>query len=159
MEPRINEELVLRAERGDPKARLRILRRHLGSVWGLALYRVGDPVQAAEITRKVFVKVLSDLSRLPDPRKLRSWIHDIACGMIRLTARGGGGAEGVPASGGEGSLEKIRSLPQNLRHPAVLRYFEGLSYEELSSALGTSPDGVDQLLRRAKDLVRQRSRP
>ena len=153
MTARADDGLVLRAERGDRDARAALVRRHLRQVWGLALYQAGDPVEAARITKEVFLRVFRELPRLPDQRKLRVWIHGIAVDVIRKTRP----AEGAKrtAAREEAALEGLRSLPENIRKPLVLRYFEVLPYSKMSSRLGSSREGIDQLLRRAKQLIRR----
>ncbi|WP_395143952.1 RNA polymerase sigma factor [Armatimonas sp.] len=44
--------------------------------------------------------------------------------------------------------EAIESLPENLRAPILLRFFEGLSYEEIATVLGCPPGTVATRLHR-----------
>lgn len=151
-----DEELALGAAKGDEKARSALIRRHLGQVWGLALFHTGDAARAADLTRDLLVNALSGLGRIPDPRKLRSWLHTSSLEAIQKViaeAPPGARASGAPAARGEGALDKMQLLPDNLRQALVLRYFEGLSYGKISTRLGVPRDRVDLLLRRAKEMV------
>ncbi|MCZ6601519.1 MAG: sigma-70 family RNA polymerase sigma factor [Planctomycetota bacterium] len=149
-----DQDITSQAGRGDRSAQTTLIRRHMGQVWALARYHVGEPVLAAKITRRALVKALAGISRMPDPRKFRSWLHETALEIIRDT-RSGSGTAGDASTGParDEALVKVQSLPENLRGPTVLRYFQGASYANISSRLGVSRERVDQLIQRAKQLV------
>jgi len=53
-------------------------------------------------------------------------------------------------------LDAVRSLPDRQRDAIVMREFEGRSYDEIATRLGSSQGAVRQLLHRARSSMRQR---
>ena len=49
-----------------------------------------------------------------------------------------------------GVRRALELLPSNQRMALILRHFEGLSYRDIASALGTSEKAVERLLARAR---------
>lgn len=151
---------------GD-EGRLRaFVRRHLGMVWGVALFHLGEPREAAEVSRRVIAEALRDIEDVPDPQTLRRWLHGRVLAAVReaVTERSVG-AEPVPpdregpAPGGEPSLDVVAALPADVQRPVILRYFLGQTFASVGARTGLDRDGVDRLLRHAKDLVRPREGP
>ena len=152
------EDVIARACRGDATAQRVLVRRYLRLVWGLCLYHLGDPVEAGRLARKILERSLSDLDSIPDPRRLRSWLAVRTLDAIRETqATEGRSREGEGARGlvGEGALESLQRLPDHLRRPLTLRYFEGFSYARIGARIGSGLEQVDDLLRRAKEKIRE----
>lgn len=99
--------LVERAKTGDRAAYGELVERFQGSVYGMALARVRDPLEAQELAQDVFVHAMRKLPQLRDPRCFAGWLRRITARMAinRLTRRGplfGADPEvldGVPARG------------------------------------------------------------
>ena len=49
--------------------------------------------------------------------------------------------------------EALRHLPQRLREVVFLRFYNGLSYEQMARVLGASQESIDGRLRRAKKRI------
>ena len=147
MSSRPEDEWVRMAGVGDEEAVRHLVRRYLGMVWGVAVYHLGDPGAASGVTGEVIREALAEVGRIPDPMTFRRSLHaravTAARGARRSTAAG-------PSPGGEVALDAVRALPPDLQEPAILRYFDGLSYAALGARTGLDPSGVDRLLRRAK---------
>jgi DNA-directed RNA polymerase specialized sigma24 family protein len=154
MDPYPLDEMIAKAGGGDGEATASLVRRYLPMFWGIALFHIGEPRRAAGVARQVFTRTFSALGRVPDPRKFRHHLQGITLSVIRDA--GTPGSEGdQPAPGGESVLDAVRALPDGLRRPAVMRYFQGLGYGGIAGRLGGSPDAIDGLLIRAKDGLRR----
>ena len=82
--------LVERAKTGDRAAYGELVERFQGSVYGMALARVRDPLEAQELAQDVFVHAMRKLPQLRDPRCFAGWLRRITARMAinRLTRRG-----------------------------------------------------------------------
>ncbi len=53
----------------------------------------------------------------------------------------------------EALAEALRHLPQPLREVVYLRFYNGLSYQQIAGVLGASQESIDGRLRRAKKKI------
>jgi RNA polymerase sigma-70 factor, ECF subfamily len=174
-------DLVLAAQNGNPDALHQIYEAYRGRVYGLVLNLVGDPLQAQDIQQTVFVKVFGGLAGFRFRSRLASWIYRIAhneckdyqrrlrAPHVPLEAILGSSDEVDPAaiSGDRhASLERatilqqaLLQIPFKLREVVILRYMQGLSYDEISRVLGCAPGTVASRLNRALTVLEERLRP
>lgn len=89
-------DLVLQAQTGDRAAYGELVRRFEKAVFGMALARVHDPLEAQELAQEVFIHGMRKLPQLRDPRCFAGWLRRITARMAinRLSRRG-------PVSGAE----------------------------------------------------------
>lgn len=82
--------LVERARHGDRHAYDELVRRFETKVYALALKKLGQPVEAQELTQEVFVRVLHKITQLREPHAFGAWLRQITVRMAinRLTRRG-----------------------------------------------------------------------
>ena len=73
-------DLVLQAQTGDRAAYGELVRRFEKAVFGMALARVHDPLEAQELAQEVFIHGMRKLPQLRDPRCFAGWLR-------RITAR------------------------------------------------------------------------
>jgi RNA polymerase sigma-70 factor, ECF subfamily len=171
-------ELVEAVLAGSQEAFRELVARFERPVFGLIVRMVGDPETAEDLTQEVFVKAYRALASYDPSRKLASWLfkiaHNATIDHLRRSApetvplagdeeEGGNllatladaGAES-PAAAAERramarALERaIRGLRPDYREAVVLRYIEGLSYEEIAEALAQPLGTVKTNLHRAR---------
>jgi RNA polymerase sigma-70 factor (ECF subfamily) len=163
--------LVLAAQRGDPEAIRDLYTSFHKRIWTIVLYSLGDDLQAQDVLQTVFFKVFRNLRSFRFRSSLFTWIYRIARNEC-LNHRRRGGAFQVPleeiigsrdeidpklgAYGHDARVERdyilqqaVRQLPFKMREVIVLKYLEGLSYGEISRALGCAPGTVASRLNRA----------
>lgn len=172
-------ELVAAALAGSQAASYDLVKRYERPVYGLVLKMVRDPAVAEELAQEVFVKAFRRLDTYDPERKLSSWIFKIAhnTALDHLRRRE---LETVPLAGGadaddEGPLRvladdaaespeaaalrgdlgralaaAIARLRPDYREAVVLRYQEGLSYEEICEVMGQPLGTVKTNLHRAR---------
>jgi RNA polymerase sigma factor (sigma-70 family) len=119
---------------------LRFLRRRLGRD------RADDAFQ------ETFLRALRAYGRLGHAEHLRAWVLTIAARVVIDTHRRAGEPAGelpeLPHLDGRPAYEELEeltdALPHKERAAVVLRYGYDLSYDEIATALGSSPDAARQ---------------
>jgi RNA polymerase sigma-70 factor (ECF subfamily) len=171
-------ELVASALRGSEDAFRELVVRFERPVYALILRMVRDPETAEDLAQEVFVKAFRRLSSYDSRRKFASWLFKVAhnatidhlrrseLDTVPLAAEQeeGGGLLAVladpsaesPAAAAERrdmarSLERaIAGLRPEYREAVVLRYVEGLAYQEICDVLSLPVGTVKTNLHRAR---------
>ena len=173
--------MVLAAQRGEPSAVRELYEAYRRRIWSLIQFSVGDAQQAQDVLQTVFFKVFHGLPGFRFESSLFTWIYRIArneCWNHRQRRREPlvpldsilgsrdemdpksrtGGTD--PAADRDRLLEQaLLALPFQMREVVVLKYREGLSYDEMSRALGCAPGTVASRLNRALAELEERLRP
>jgi RNA polymerase sigma-70 factor, ECF subfamily len=157
--------LIERARSGDREAFSVLVSRHASAILSTAWRIVGERTEAEDVAQETFLAAFRALPRFRAEARFATWLYRIAVNKCRdrLRARASrpevettpGDADGAaPEPVGEtvehrspeevllerqraSSLERaIHHLPELYREAFVLRHVEGLSYEDMSEALG-----------------------
>jgi|SRR5581483_5533127 len=87
----VNEllQLIERARAGDRSAYGELVTRFQPAVYGLAMARLRNATEAAELAQEVFVHAMTRLDQLRDPHCFSGWLRQITVRMAinRLTRR------------------------------------------------------------------------
>lgn len=169
--------LVEAAMAGDPAARREIYEACRERIWTAVVYWIGDPHQAQDVHQTVFLKAFRGLRGFRFRSSLFTWLYRIARNECRNHLRRRrapllpleailGSRDEVdpePASGDGLRLTILRNalmqLPRRRREVVVLRFLDGLSYKEMSRALGCPVGTVASRLNRALADLEERLRP
>lgn len=149
---------------------------HQDEVFGLALRMLGDRDTAMDVTSSVFLKAYRAFDRYDPARPARHWLLRITVNEAISAGRAATrdrarrapadaaldvpGREGMPEDEAIGREERERirravaRLPDLYRTPVVLRYFSGLSLDEIAQVTGRSASTVGVQLLRARRLLR-----
>jgi RNA polymerase sigma-70 factor (ECF subfamily) len=156
---------VKAAQRGDADAFRRLVERYQRRVYQLALSMVKDADEAMDIAQETFVRVHRYLPQFKGDSSFFTWTYRIATNLCLDAARRRARGERIslgderdadieeamdPPSAAlvgpqraalneelKGKIdEALQGLSENHRAILLLREVEGLSYEELSQALG-----------------------
>jgi RNA polymerase sigma-70 factor, ECF subfamily len=133
---------------------------------------LGNPAEAEEVAQETFLRAHRALAEFRGDAKLSTWLYAIASrlclnriasGERRLSRARVDGLDRLPAGeGGEPGADLERSereaalhraiaeLPEDRRIVVVLRDLEGLTYDEIASALSLEPGTVRSRLHRAR---------
>ena len=130
---------------------LRLLRRKLG------VDRADDAFQ------ETFLRALRAYGRLDHGEHLRAWVltiaHNVALDVLRRTRPTSELVE-VPADDTRPAYAELAELTDGLgpkeRAAVVLRYGYDLSYDQIASALGSSPDAARQATSTGVRRIRRR---
>jgi RNA polymerase sigma-70 factor (ECF subfamily) len=173
--------LVRKAQQGDMDAFESLVRKHQHRVYALCRRLTGAHQSADDLAQETFIKAYFALGRFDAAWPLYPWLRRIAlnAGLNYLKARGRErsleeGSLGArtaprsaPADDPEERLERaefearfdgaVESLPPEQKSVFVLRFHEGLSYEEISRALdlplGTVMSRLNRARQKLKDLL------
>lgn len=169
--------LIAACQRGDREAFRLLFEAHKDRVYSVALYFFGgDDAQAADITQQVFLKLFTKIAQFRSESEFTTWLHRLttnACVDERRKVRRltqldeTAGPQFVAAAGGqeeryarrevaERITEAVAELKPKLRVVVLLKYFEGLSYEEMAQALGCSKGTVASRLNRGHAMLARR---
>jgi RNA polymerase sigma-70 factor (ECF subfamily) len=153
-------ELVALSQDGDVGAFNQLAGRWQSSLYGFVRRTLGDGEDARDVCQEALVKAYTNITRLRDGGKFKSWLHYIALNLCRdrfrsprartesLTYEEGGAADlAAPASAPSdrqaetamlgGVLDSVLSeLPQEQRHSILLREYQGLTSEEIGEIMG-----------------------
>lgn len=180
-----DSEWVARALEGSEDAYRELVRRYERPVFSLVVRMVKDPAVAEEVAQEAFVKVFRSLDTYDPSRKLSSWIFKIAHNttLDHLRRRrldtvplDGGKDEDEPGVGhrlpddsrvspqveaessdlARAMEEAISRLRPEYREVVVLRFQEGLAYQEIAEITGLPMGTVKTYIFRArKELAAQ----
>jgi RNA polymerase sigma-70 factor (ECF subfamily) len=179
---RSDAEIVRDARRGDRGAFKALYDRNRDRVYNLAFYMLGEPLWAEDVLQTVFLKAYKGLAGFRLDAEFGTWLYRIALNECQNQLRGRR-AEFVPLESVLGRSEEVdRSIPlpdsehqehqrseilrqavmdltPRLRAVVVMKYFEGLSYDEIARVLAVSSGTVASRLNRALLKMEERLRP
>ena len=166
-----NELLRQYAGQGDEAAFAEVVRRHTDLVYSAALRIVRDTALAQDVTQTVFTKlarVAGALGRYPTPI---GWLHTTtrftAINAVRAEARRRAREHEAftmqnISSAPDANWEQLRpildeavgQLRERDRQAVLLRFFNGLSHQEVGAVLGLSENSAQKCVDRALEKLR-----
>lgn len=161
MTEKMQTELVEAALNGCIDSFGQLARRYYASMVAIAYSTLADHQLAEDAAQEAFAKALTNLSKLRKPDKFAPWLaqicRNVAKDMVTAKARpinprdlSGGQESSEPNDDVQTVRRAIEQLSVSAREVVVLRYYNGLSYEEMSSVLGISKATINGRLTRAK---------
>ena len=170
-------ELVEACIQGEPHAWEELVVRFSPTIYGIARKRCGFPRETAEdVYQEVFRTIFEKLATLHDPQKLRGWIISIVwrkCFDTIKAEQRMGQIDDVPldqlpsahiapdesmAKGEVETLleEAIRSIPDPQGRAIIeCRFYEGMSYKEMSEYLNLPIGSIGPILGRSLTYVKK----
>ncbi|WP_295664535.1 sigma-70 family RNA polymerase sigma factor [uncultured Mucilaginibacter sp.] len=173
--------LVVRAREGDQKAYADLMHRYKDSIYFMALKMVNNKEDAMDLTVETFAKAFEKLDKYQPEFAFSTWLFRVGTNncidFIRKKKLNTQSINGMVDDDGderplqiksdalnpeEVSMKKeqtqtlkvlIDSLPSRYRNLIVLRYFDELSYEEISEQLDLPLGTVKAQLFRARYLL------
>lgn len=171
-------ELLRRAEGGEDEAFRRLVDRHLGPLYGLAYYLVGNRSDAEDVVQETFLGAFKQAGSFAGRSSVETWLRSI---LMRQAARHhrvsyrrrenqttGLSEDAVTALEGrrhisEAEASNVRmdvlagldELTREHREVIVLREIEGMSYREIADTLGVPRGTVESRLYRARRRLRE----
>jgi len=177
VEKLLDERVIAACQRGDREAFRLLFETYQDRVFSIALYSLGgDETLAKDVAQQVFLKLMTSIKQFRREAEFSTWLYRLvvnACmdehrkrrryfpfaDFQRMDERAGRrDAEAVYARA-EISVavrDAIMRLKPKLRMPILLKYVEGLSYEEIAEVLSCSTGTVASRLNRGhKALARK----
>lgn len=171
-------ELVASAQNGDRNAFGELVRLHAQGVRNVIYRMCGDAQLAEDAAQETFIRAWQNLDSFRTGTPLRNWLYRIAVNagtdMLRKEKRilpddiqnlhltdGQPGLEFLVSQQERTRLvqKAILSLPEASRAVLVLREYEGLSYQEISSSLDIPVGTVMSRLNYARNLLKTKLQP
>lgn len=169
------EQLIVRARRGDESAWADLVRLHQQAVFRLAYLQLGDSDEAEDAAQDCMIRAYKNLTRFEDGKPLRPWLLRIVSNLASNRRRSIGrywaalqrAAREEPhaESGTQAATEQreeaeilwaaVRKLPANMQNVVYLRYFMELSIEESAQALGLAEGTVKSQTHRALERLHE----
>jgi RNA polymerase sigma-70 factor (ECF subfamily) len=171
-------ELVKDAQNGDRNAFSELVRIHARGVFNVVYRMCGDELIAEDAAQETFIRAWQNLSSYRPQTPLRNWLYRIAFNagmdMLRKEKRILPNAiEDLNLNDGQPGLEfqilqhertqlvqkAILSLPDASRAVLILREYEELSYQDISSTLDIPVGTVMSRLNYARKLLKDKLEP
>ncbi|MHC4475633.1 MAG: RNA polymerase sigma factor [Planctomycetota bacterium] len=154
-------ELVEAAVGGDIESFGELARQYYASMVAIGYSILADHGLAEDAAQEAFARALGGIRGLKNKSKFAPWLagicRNVAKDMIAAKARQASSEDISQASDSndqDDSIQAVRraieQLPISARELIVLRYYDGLSYVEISSVLGISRASINGRLTRAK---------
>jgi RNA polymerase sigma-70 factor (ECF subfamily) len=171
---RSDEELVRMAKKGSLEAFAILYERYLSSVYKRVICLVPE-ADVEDVTQEVFISLMKSLASFRGDAKLSTWLRTLTDRRIadyhRRRSRAAAeqptdfsdtGAQ-IPAVKAPSVTvddrvmlrEAIRALPEHYREVILLRFAEGLMFEEIARVRGQSLEATKSLFRRAIAALRE----
>ena len=163
--------LVLRSQHGDRAAMEALFLRH-NQALGYYLRRMLNRDEVADLQQEVWLTVLRRLHQLREPEAFTVWLYQIARRRTytkfferRMTPLPDSEtlAESIDEPEPEFSVEdaevihrELGSLSESHRETVLLRFMEGLTYEQIAAVTDSNPGTVRSRLHYAKAILRKR---
>ena len=169
-------ELIESCQRGERDSFRVLFEAHKDRVYSIALRYSGDEAAAMDIAQDTFLKLFSRIRDFRGEASFESWLFRLvvnSCldqkrrtrkliplldelrGAIRFSGESVLHAI-LRAEMSERVQSAVANLPPEQRMVVVLRYTEGLSYEQIADALGCSMGTVASRLNRAHKFLERR---
>ena len=171
-QPQVKESIdaatIAACQRGDRSALRVLFEEYNDRVYSIAMYSLGgDKTAAADATQQVFLKLMTRINQFRGDSEFATWLYRLVVNTCRDEQRKQ--RRFVPLA--ESFLANMKSdrspratyarkevservqvaigeLKPKLRWPILLKYVEGMSYEEIGSVLGCSKGTVASRLNR-----------
>jgi len=156
-------ELIEAAAGGDIESFGKLCKINYALIVAVAYAVTGDNQLAEDAAQETFAKALTQLKKLRNTKKFVPWLAAICRNVSKdITAKNRreiNSKEQTPRYSGHHNnqddtariiRQAIGQLPAGYREIIVLRYYDGLSYEEIGSTLALSKAGINGRLTRAK---------
>lgn len=173
----VNHRDVIEAcQRGDEEAFRVLFETHKDRVYSIALRYAGDSATAMDIAQETFLKLLSSIRQFRGDSSFDSWLYrmvvnscldhhrrkrrflplvDEMLDVFRTSAEDAL-HEMLQDEQEERVQQVVAQLPEDQRIVVVLRYTEGLSYEDIAEVLGCRRGTVASRLNRAHKALERR---
>ena len=187
-EREIDLELVRRAQDGEKLAFELLMTKYQRKLFRLALRIVGDATDAEDVVQESFIKAYRALPQFRGDAAFYTWLYRIAINAARssleqrgrrLPSHGGINPDDDETFDMEEHLtnsdtpeamlsskqmaqvvnQAVQDLPEELRTALSLREIDGLSYDEIASAMDCPIGTVRSRIFRAREAVAEKIRP
>jgi len=183
----IDQELVVRVQRGDKRAFDILVRKYQHKIVQLIVRYIKDQNEAQDVAQESFIKAYRALPKFRGDSAFYTWLYRIAINTAKnhLVARSRRSADTeIDAQDAEQYEHAVRlkeqdtpehillseeiaqtiktaidELPEELRVAISLREFEGMSYEEIAQTMDCPVGTVRSRIFRAREAIDKKLNP
>jgi len=183
----LDEDLVLRVQRGDKSAFDFLVIKYQHRIIQLVNRYVKDPSEAQDVAQEAFIKAYRALGNFRGDSAFYTWLYRIAINTAKnyLVSRSRRNSdyqvdiqdaevfENAPQLQGMETPERlllnqeiidtiqeaIDKLPEDMRTAIMLREFEGMSYEEIAETMDCPVGTVRSRIFRAREAIDNKLNP
>ena len=178
MDQKTDAEIVGRVLKGDKQAYALLIEAYKGPVFNLAFRMTGSYPDADDLTQETFIRAYQKLHQFDQGKKYFTWLYTISINLIRNHLKKKARNIAAPAAirffpesqtqadeSREGdmlseermiSLEKtMQTLPVDLREALILKFHQGLTFEEIAAITGDSVSAVKMRIYRGLEQLKR----
>jgi len=176
----INGQVIEACQQGDREAFHSLFEAYKDKVYSIAVYSSGgDRTVAEDVTQQIFLKLFTAIRQFRGESEFTTWLYRLvvnAClderrrrrrllpwGATETTVAVNNVSDRKPQERQYARLEiseavrkAIEELKPKFRLPILLKYIEGLSYEEIAEVMGCSKGTVASRLNRGHSQLAKR---
>lgn len=170
---RSEAEIIDACKQGDREAFHSLFETHKDRVYSIAFHYSGNEATARDVTQQVFLKLFTTINQFREGSQFTTWLYRIvanACmdehrkrrrfvtldseiDIMDIKTRGSQVERIYRREIAESVRRAIGELTPKLRIPILLKYVEGMSYDEIADALGLSMGTVSSRLNRGHKML------
>lgn len=176
-EPIIDDRVIEACRDGDRDAFRLLFETYKDKVFSIAVYSFGgDEAAASDVSQQIFLKLMTAIGQFRGDSAFTTWLYRMVVNACideqRKRRRFLPFGDSVPKSKledrrpqekryarlevSESVQVAIKELTPKLRMPILLKYVEGLSYEEIATVMGCSKGTIASRLNRGHQKLAQR---
>jgi RNA polymerase sigma-70 factor (ECF subfamily) len=183
----LDEDLVLRVQRGDKSAFDFLVIKYQHKIVQLVNRYIKDPSEAQDVAQEAFIKAYRALGNFRGDSAFYTWLYRIAINTAKnylvsrsrrssdyqVDVQDAEAIENAPQLQGMETPERlllnqeiidtiktaIDKLPEEMRTAIMLREFEGMSYEEIAEAMDCPVGTVRSRIFRAREAIDNKLNP
>jgi RNA polymerase sigma-70 factor, ECF subfamily len=177
----IDQEIIIRCKKNDKAALIYLFHKYEKYLYNLCYGYLQNEQDALDLVQEIFIKVFNNLSRFDEKRPFHPWIRKISvntCLNFKRDKKNNvislnyeisdeitvqdtiASAENIEKEIVDEDVRKtirdnIKTLPKHYRLIIVLRYYEDLSYNEISILLNKPSGTIKTDIYRAKAMLKK----
>ena len=165
MNARLDKDVIRSCQKGDRAAYAMLVERYYRGVFALCLGVLGNVHDAEDAAQEAMLKGLLRIRKLQKPDLFEWWILQIARNLCidfirrqkRIRASGvKESRQSEQKTGNYDDLQQaIRQLPQELRVPLTMFYFDGRNAKRIAEILSISHSGACRRIREARQQLHE----
>lgn len=183
MDQKTEAEIVIRVLKGDRQAYALLVEEYKSPIYNLAYRMMNNVADAEDLAQETFLRSFRELPRFDTKRRFYTWLYTISLNLIRNHLKKAGrktGFSNIDASSDRIHLNEdhdvtveindadqlkkekekqleicLLKLSPELRELLVMRFYQRLSFEEISEITGLSQGAVKMRVYRGLEKLKE----